>query len=314
MRIKKQRKPTLRGPIMNEKPLFSVCIEVKNREHTLEKVFDRLEKQKFRNFEVVIFDNNSQDSSLKMIKKFKKKKHGFNVKVIESSKTLPDIAAWNVPLMNSSGEFIAICEGDDYFAPNHLLDAGEFLNHSELGLYIAGSKLRELTLPRIVPSKDLITSLRLFQWCPPPSTFIFRRLDKQGNPFFFDEKHCWAAEYSLLNDVLNEYQFAFENYSSNYIERGFRFYLKNSFHMQDMLLFKTKNLAYYDEKQLKRVNNAISMRAWQLFWLGIMNTRFDAKLVQIFFSHFNVSRFTLQNMVIILLKTFRSEISRKLIR
>ena len=56
--------------IMN--PKISVITATRNRENTLNRVFDSLKKQTFKNFEWIVCDDASNDNSLKLLRKFKK--------------------------------------------------------------------------------------------------------------------------------------------------------------------------------------------------------------------------------------------------
>ena len=297
---------------MPEDPLFSVCIEVRNRETTIQQVLVAILNQEYRNFELVIFDNNSSDRSQQIIQEFIPRFTDIEVNIQKSDKTIPDIASWNVPLKHARGRFIAICEGDDYFTSNHLKTAEALLNNEGVGLYVAGSKLSVFSESKTLESATLAESLRLLKWCPPPSTFIFRRVSQSGNQFYFNEECIWAGEYSLLDEVLSEYPFVVENHSQNFVERGFRFYLKNSSHMRDMVSFKDSKTELYSLEEMEEVSKIIAQRAWHFFWLNLINRKIDQELIRIFLREARVSKPKYRALMMIFLKTFQNEISRKL--
>ena len=55
------------------KPFFSVVIPTYNQGDLLKKCLETVVKQSFKNYEVIVIDNHSNDNTQKIIKKFKKK-------------------------------------------------------------------------------------------------------------------------------------------------------------------------------------------------------------------------------------------------
>ena len=62
----------------NYNPKVSVLIINYNNEKFIKKSIDSIFEQKYKNCEIIFFDDNSTDASLKTITKFKKKKIFFN--------------------------------------------------------------------------------------------------------------------------------------------------------------------------------------------------------------------------------------------
>ena len=65
---------------MNYKNRISVLISNYNKGVFLEQTLKMLEKQNYKNFEVILFDDASKDKSLEIIKKFK------NIKILINKK------------------------------------------------------------------------------------------------------------------------------------------------------------------------------------------------------------------------------------
>lgn len=298
---------------MEARPFFSVCIEVHNRADTLNRVLEHISQQICIDFELVIFNNNSTDDSDQIIKSFMLAHQEISTKYIVSDSEIPEISAWNAPLKYSEGEYIAICEGDDYFSPDHLHRARELLlENRHIGLYVAGSKLIEFHAPTVKSNRELFRELLTFRWCPPPSTFIFRRLSQKGVVNEFDEDFVWAGEYSLLSVILQDYEFTLINHEKNYVERGFRFYLKSSFHMRDMLQVRSDFSGLYSFHEGRLANEVIASRAWQLFWIGILNFQLDKKLISIFLSTARLTKPSAFRLSRIFLGVMRQEFARKI--
>lgn len=60
-------------PKSHQPSLISIVIRTKNEQLTVGKVFGALAKQTFKNFEIILIDDNSIDKTLKIVKKFSKR-------------------------------------------------------------------------------------------------------------------------------------------------------------------------------------------------------------------------------------------------
>ena len=79
-------------------PKVSIVIRTKNEEQWIEQCLIKIKKQTYSNFEIIIVDNKSKDSTLNKISKFK-------VKLIKINKFFPGDAL-NKGIKKSSGEII----------------------------------------------------------------------------------------------------------------------------------------------------------------------------------------------------------------
>lgn len=86
--------------ISKKKPLVSIIIRTKNEEKWISICLDALNKQTYKNFEVIIVDNNSEDKTIQKIKKYK-------VKIVSIKNFLPGKAI-NYGIKKSKGKII-IC-------------------------------------------------------------------------------------------------------------------------------------------------------------------------------------------------------------
>ena len=83
-----------------KKPLVSIIIRTKNEVDWIESCIDAIHYQDYKNYEIIIVDNNSNDGTLNYLKKFK-------FKVIKIKKFLPGKAI-NLGIKNSNGS-IVVC-------------------------------------------------------------------------------------------------------------------------------------------------------------------------------------------------------------
>lgn len=97
-------------------PLFSIVIVSLNTKNEFLKTIKSVEKQKYKNYEIVIVDGKSEDGSINVIKKLKKKKIKF---IIEKDKGIYD--AMNKGVKKSSGEWIIFLNSGDIFYNSNVL-------------------------------------------------------------------------------------------------------------------------------------------------------------------------------------------------
>ena len=62
---------------INQNPLVSVIINCHNGQEYLDNCIKSVLNQTYKNWEIIFFDNNSEDNSVKIIKKFKDKRIKF---------------------------------------------------------------------------------------------------------------------------------------------------------------------------------------------------------------------------------------------
>lgn len=98
-------------------PSISLIIPVYNVDKYLNKALESVQNQTFKDFEAIIINDGSTDSSLKIILEFCKKNENFIL--INQKNSGPGIAR-NSALKISKGEYIAFMDSDDYIEPNFL--------------------------------------------------------------------------------------------------------------------------------------------------------------------------------------------------
>jgi len=100
--------------------MISILITNYNKGSFLFKNLKLLKKSKFKNFEIIIYDDNSSDDSIKIIKKFKKIKLIRNSKKKYKSPALNQIHGISKAFNISKGKIICLLDADDYFNINKL--------------------------------------------------------------------------------------------------------------------------------------------------------------------------------------------------
>ena len=98
--------------------LISVIIPFYNDYDFFEKAVNSVYNQTYQNFEIIIVNDGSSQSSVEKIQIFLKKKD--KCKLIHHSSNLGVSAARNTGIQNSLGEYIAFLDSDDEWLPSKL--------------------------------------------------------------------------------------------------------------------------------------------------------------------------------------------------
>jgi len=116
-------------------PTFSIIIVAKNAEKFLAKNLESLKKQSFKDFEIIVVDNNSKDSTFQIAKKF-------GVKIFKEKKNFfgwGTPAARNKGIKNASGRYIAFIDAD-CTAPPYWLERYLKIFQKNPNIYAIGGK------------------------------------------------------------------------------------------------------------------------------------------------------------------------------
>ena len=100
-----------------KKPKISVIIPVYNSEKYLFRCLDSLKNQTYKDFEAIIVNDGSKDSSLDIIKKFTGKYENFRL-IDKENSGVADCR--NIALKSALGEYISFLDSDDFLSPDFL--------------------------------------------------------------------------------------------------------------------------------------------------------------------------------------------------
>jgi glycosyltransferase involved in cell wall biosynthesis len=123
--------------IKKKQPLFSIITVVLNNDKYLEKTIKSVINQKSKNFEYIIIDGGSKDSSLEIIKKYKNK---INYFVSEKDNGIYD--AFNKGMKIARGKFICIVNSDDILKNNALSIIKNYIDQNPKIDFIFGSVIK----------------------------------------------------------------------------------------------------------------------------------------------------------------------------
>lgn len=97
------------------KPNISVIIPLYNKEKSIKKTIDSLQKQTFQDFEIIIVNDGSTDNSVNIVEKIGDKR----IKLIHQKNAGPS-SARNTGISNASADWIVFLDADDELLPNAL--------------------------------------------------------------------------------------------------------------------------------------------------------------------------------------------------
>ncbi len=110
------------------KPKVSIVIPAYNAENTLSETIESVLQQTFTNYELIIVNDGSEDSTEKIAKKYSRKNK--QVKVI-SQKNQGPAAARNNGFKNSNGKYLIWVDADDLWLPSRLKVLVSFLDKNQ---------------------------------------------------------------------------------------------------------------------------------------------------------------------------------------
>ena len=99
--------------VFKEDPLISVIMPIYNRQNSIELSVISVLKQNMNNFEIILVNDNSKDSSLKIMKKLKKADK--RIKIINNSKNMGTLYSRCIAGLNAKGKYIFSLDPDDVF-------------------------------------------------------------------------------------------------------------------------------------------------------------------------------------------------------
>lgn len=97
-------------------PLISIVIPSYNSEQFIDRLMDSLFSQTYKNWEAIIVDNNSNDDTIKLVKKYKDPR----IKIYQISNGGIIAKSRNFGINKSKGEWIAFLDSDDWWKANKL--------------------------------------------------------------------------------------------------------------------------------------------------------------------------------------------------
>jgi len=227
--------------------MISIIIPCRNEEKYIGTLLSCIEKQTYKDYEIIIADNNSTDNTINIINQYKSR---LPINVVKGG--LPAVAR-NNGVRQSRFDLLLFIDSDIYFKDNQLIEKSvELLINKKLELvtcYINSDKIKTKIIYFLSNVAMMLSKLE-----KPFATTQFFLIKKETfnkfNGFNEDVKHC---EDYLLSKNINKKKFGIVKYFSYSDDRRFKktgyfkffvYFIKNMINRNDVEYFK-KEINYW---------------------------------------------------------------------
>ncbi len=225
--------------------MISILISVYNSEKLISNLIKSINNQKYKNFEVLIIDDNSQDKTLTLLKKLTRNNKKF--KIYKNNTKLGLTKNLNKLIKKSKGEYIARLDDDDYWYPYKLKKQISFLKKNK-NIAMVGSqshliknKKKIFTTKFPFKHNDIAKRL-LYQNVFNHSSIVIR--SKIIKKEIYNKNYFYLQDYELWLRLVKKYKLANINKPLLYIKYKDKISLKKFYYMIKIKLNILKNLEF----------------------------------------------------------------------
>lgn len=191
-------------------PFFSICIPTYKQPQLLNKLLSSINKQNFRDFEVIISDDSEDDSVLQIINT----DWTFKIKYFQNEKPLGAPENWNNAIEKCDGKWIKLMHHDDYFANDEALSIihNSIINNNEVAFFFCATLIYETKSKNIIEYKPNEKYIKLLSLEPAnlffanviggPSATIFR----SDITIRFDKSIVWLSDIEFYTHIILKYK------------------------------------------------------------------------------------------------------------
>ena len=180
--------------------MISVIMCVKNAARYVKKSIESILNQSFVNFEFLILDDNSNDSTFEILKEFEAIDK--RIKIFKNDKNLGLTKSLNILISHCNGEFIARQDADDISEITRFEIQIKTLIENEYEFCV--SRARTLQEEKIIPNLSYYFPDKLVAKYKNPFIHGTLMIKKETllNVGCYDEKFYYAQDYKLFKDLL----------------------------------------------------------------------------------------------------------------
>lgn len=192
-----------------EEQLVTIITPMYNSEKYIKNTIESVLRQTYQNWEWIIIDDASIDSSLKIVQNFVEKDN--RIKIIKKDNNSGQANSRNLGLKKSKGKLITFLDSDDIWDKHFLKKQVEFLKKNNAKIVCSNYKrmneemtecLAMETVKDMIKYKDLLK--RCYFSC---LTTLFYKVEN----IFFDETMEKLEDYLFWLEILKVYKIAFGN-------------------------------------------------------------------------------------------------------
>lgn len=133
--------------------MISVIVPTYNRESTLRRALQSIENQTYKNIEIIVVDDNSNDNTQKVVETFKEKE--IDIIYIKHKFNKGACAARNTGIINATGDYIAFLDSDDEWDKNKLEKQINYLKKNKADIVFCSHILKFKNKEKVIPTKQI---------------------------------------------------------------------------------------------------------------------------------------------------------------
>lgn len=236
---------------MNSKPKITVLMSVYNGKLYLRQAIESILNQTYQNFECIIIDDCSTDSSLKIINSYDDSR----IKVLHNNLNFGLSRSLNIGLSLSQGDYIARMDADDISLPQRFDVLKRYMdNNPDVGICGSWAETIEKSPRKLTPDcspENIRTELFFHNIIIHPSVII-RKSVLEGNHLEYNEKLLFAQDYDLWVKCSK--------------------YTKITNIPEFLLRYRISNTQLSSNRLINQHKSAMDTRVWILRQLGIKVT------------------------------------------
>lgn len=180
--------------------MISVLLSVYNLKHDITFSIESILNQTYKNFELLIMDDGSEDNTYEVLNDYQKKYK--NIKIFKNEKNLGLTRSLNILIGHSRGDFIARQDSDDLSFPNRLEKQLQFIEKFNLDGCTTRALIKNVfsikpNLSFYIPQKQILKI---------KNPFIHGSLLIKKNVLLeigkYDENFYYSQDYKLFSDLI----------------------------------------------------------------------------------------------------------------
>ncbi|QWH40019.1 glycosyltransferase [Bacillus mycoides] len=178
----------------------TVLMPVYNGEEYLKDAIDSILNQTFNDFELLIINDGSSDSSLDIVNSYQDSR----IKLVNNEKNLKLIKTLNKGLRLASGKYIARMDSDDTCHPRRLeIQVGMLDRNPDIAVCGTGMKVigKKYARPFLAKGEENIKNYLVVKNCMAHPSIMMRKDIIEKHDYFYDEKFIHAEDYELFQRI-----------------------------------------------------------------------------------------------------------------
>lgn len=243
--------------------LISIIVPAYNAEKFIGNTIDSVLNQTYKNFELIIVNDNSKDNTIKIIKEYDDKR----IKLVESDINHGAAMSRNIGIKKASGRYITFIDADDYWVNDKLEKQIDFMNTMHCAFSFTGYEFadcdlnltgKKVIVPISLNYKQALRNTTIFTSTVMFDTAIISKDDIQFPLVKSEDTALWfnilKKGYKAygLNEILSYYRRSANTLSSNKLQAIKRMW--NLYRKQQglSLIYSAYNFIFYAINAVKR--------------------------------------------------------------